>query len=260
MKNILVTGGSSGIGLAIADLLIKEGDYQVISLSRNIEKIERALKEKPALKGKVDFIMGDVSHPEDCHILFKKLSQNYGKLHGLVNNAGMLTAGGIEDISFELWKENLDVNLNAPYLLIKTLLPLLKASGNSSVINISSIASRIPGRSVAYSVSKAGIDMLTEFLAGELGPYNIRVNAVNPGLVETHLHLDSKVITDETVYQEMLKKSAPKYPIGRIGQPDDIAQMVLFLLSERSSWVTGSIFRVDGGTSVFNEILPRRKQ
>ncbi len=258
MKNILVTGGSSGIGLAIADLLTKEGGYHVISLSRSKDKIERALKEKPELKGKVDFITGDVSQPSDCQRLFELLNEKYGKLHGLVNNAGMLTAGGIQDIGYELWKENLDINLNAPYLLTQTLLPLLINAKGASVVNISSIASRVPGRSIAYSVSKAGVDMLTEFLAGELGPYKIRVNAVNPGLVETHLHLDSKVVPSQEVYQQMLQKSEPKYPIGRIGKPEDIAQMVHFLLSDKASWITGSIFKVDGGTTVFNEILPKK--
>lgn len=258
MKNVLVTGGSSGIGLAIADLLTKEGGYHVISLSRSKNKIERAQREKPELKGKVDFITGDVSQPADCQRLFEMLNEKYGKLHGLVNNAGMLTAGGIQDIGYQLWKENLDINLNAPYLLTQTLLPLLKASGNASVVNISSIASRVPGRSIAYSVSKAGLDMLTEFLAGELGPYKIRVNAVNPGLVETHLHLDSKVVANEEMYRKMLQKSEPKHPIGRIGKPEDIAEMVHFLISERSSWITGSIIKVDGGSTVFNEILPKK--
>jgi len=260
MKNILITGGSSGIGLAISDLLIKEGQYRVVSLSRSREKIDRALSEKPWLENKVDFFTGDVSQPEDCRRLCDYIQKKYRVLHGLVNNAGMLTAGGILDIDYELWKKNLDINLNAPYLLTQTLIPLLKASGNASVVNISSIASRMPGRSVAYSVSKAGIDMLTEFLAGELGPYNIRVNAVSPGLVETHLHLDSKVIATEEKFRKMLEKSAAKYPIGRIGKPEDIANTVHFLLSERSSWITGSILRVDGGTSVFNEILPRKKE
>lgn len=258
MKNVLVTGGSSGIGLAIADLLTKEGGYHVISLSRSKDKIERALREKPELNGKVDFITGDVSQPADCQRLFNLLNEKYGKLHGLVNNAGMLTAGGIQDIGYELWKENLDINLNAPYLLTQTLLPLLINAGGASVVNISSVASRVPGRSIAYSVSKAGLDMFTEFLAGELGPHKIRVNAVNPGLVETHLHLDSKVVPNEEVYRQMLQKSEPKHPIGRIGKPEDIAQMVIFLLSERSSWITGSIIKVDGGSTVFNEILPKR--
>ncbi len=259
MRNILVTGGSSGIGLAIAELLAKEGGYRVISLSRSHEKITRALADKPWLENKVDFFTGDASQPEDCNRLYNFIKQKYLMLHGLVNNAGMLTSGGILDIGFELWKKNLDTNLNAPYLLTQTLVPLLRASENCSVVNISSIASRIPGRSIAYSVSKAGLDMLTEFLAGELGPYKIRVNTVSPGLVETNLHLDSKVIANPENYRKMIEKSKPKYPIGRIGKPEDVAQVVEFLLSDRSEWITGANIRIDGGTSVFNEILPRKQ-
>ena len=259
MKNVLITGGSSGIGLATANLLLQEADWKVISLSRSKKKIDKALGIYPEMEGVVDFITGDVSSQADCQRVAGDLREKYGQLHGLVNNAGMLTAGGIQDIDYSLWKTNLDINLNAPYLLTQTLLDLLMASGKASVVNISSVASRIPGRSIAYSVSKAGLDMITEFLAGELGPYNIRVNAVNPGLVETPLHLDSKVITDKGVYREMLAKSTGKYPIGRIGKPDDIAQMVAFLLSDKASWITGSIIRVDGGSSVFNEILPPKK-
>ncbi|MEE4176667.1 MAG: SDR family oxidoreductase [Bacteroides sp.] len=259
MKQVLITGGSSGIGLATARKLMEKKNWKVISLSRSQAKIERALETHPEMEGVVDFITGDVSQPEDCRRVAEYIDEHYGQLHGLVNNAGMLTAGGIQDIDFDLWKANIDINLHAPYLLTQTLLPLLKASGNASVVNISSVASRIPGRSIAYSVSKAGLDMITEFLAGELGPYSIRVNAVNPGLVETPLHLDSKVVANEAIYREMLVKSAAKYPIGRIGKPEDIANMVFFLLSDQASWVTGSIIRVDGGSSVFNEILPGKK-
>lgn len=259
MKNVLITGGSSGIGLAIAELLVKQGGYRVISLSRSSQKISQALAGKPWLKSKVDFITGDVSQPEDCHRLYIFIKQKYLMLHGLVNNAGMLTSGGIQDIGFELWKKNLDINLNAPYLLTQTMIPLLRASGNCSVVNISSIASRIPGRSIAYSVSKAGLDMLTEFLAGELGPYRIRVNTVSPGLVETNLHLDSKVIANQENYRKMIEKSELKYPLGRIGKPGDIAQIVEFLLSDRAEWITGANIRIDGGTCVFNEILPKKQ-
>ncbi|HSV88906.1 MAG TPA: SDR family oxidoreductase [Bacteroidales bacterium] len=259
MKNILITGGSSGIGLAIARQLANEGGWNIVSISRSPDKVKSAIARYPVLKDSVEFINGNVGSPDECGPIAKYLFDKYKVLHGLVNNAGMLTSGGIHDINYETWRSNLQVNLDAPYVLTQQLLPMLKAAQQASVINISSIASETPGRSIAYSVSKAGLDMLTKFLAGELGPFKIRVNGISPGLVETSLHLDSKVITSEANYREMLLKSSEKYPIGRIGQPEDIAHLASFLLSEKSLWITGVIVKIDGGTSVFNEILPKKK-
>jgi NAD(P)-dependent dehydrogenase (short-subunit alcohol dehydrogenase family) len=255
-KNILISGGSSGIGLAIAAILAEEKEYAVISLSRSHEKIERALNKHPALTNQIDFITGDATCEEDCKRLSRYIGDNYGILHGLVNNAGILTKGGMEAISYEHWKFNLDINLNAPYLLTKTLLPLLKAASGASVINISSIASLKPGSSVAYSVSKAGLDMLTEFMAGDLGPYKIRVNSINPGLVRTHIHLDNKIVDDEQAYEALIEKAVARYPIGRVGDPEDIARLALFLLSDDSSFITGTIIKADGGANIYNDLIP----
>ncbi len=255
-KNILISGGSSGIGLAIAERLIRDGQFNVISISRSPEKIGRALDQFPTLKNKVEFITGDVSREEDCRRVRNHIQENYQILHGLVNNAGILTKGGMEAISYEQWKFNLDVNLNAPYLLTKTLLPLLKKARGASVINISSIASLKPGSSVAYSVSKAGLDMLTEFMAGDLGPYKIRVNSINPGLVRTNIHLDNKIVDDERAYEALIEKAVARYPIGRVGDPEDIANLALFLLSEDSSFITGAIIKADGGANIYNDLIP----
>lgn len=257
-KIILISGGSSGIGLAIAEDLISRGSH-VISLSRSEEKIERALKQKPQLKGKVDFVTGDISNPEDAKRLYQHIADTYGVLHGLVNNAGVLTKGTMETVSIDDWQFTLDVNLTGPYILTKTLLPLMKKASGASIVNISSVAGLKPGTSVAYSVSKAGLDMLTRFLAGDLGPYKIRVNSVNPGLVKTNIHLDNKIFEDTKNYEAMLDKARPRYPIGRIGEPEDIANMVRFLLSEESSWVTGSIITADGGVMVENDLIPPKE-
>jgi NAD(P)-dependent dehydrogenase (short-subunit alcohol dehydrogenase family) len=257
-KNILITGGSSGIGLAIAEKLAAENEFNIVSLSRSNEKIKRALKLKPSLHDYVDFITGDVSSESDCERVRKYLEEKYGVLHGLINNAGILTKGGMEAISYEQWKFNLDINLNAPYLLTKTLLSLLKNANGASIINISSIASLKPGSSIAYSVSKAGMDMLTEFMAGDLGPYGIRVNSINPGLVKTNIHLDNKIFRDEDAYEAMLEKSVVRYPIGRIGQPEDIASLARFLLSDESSFITGAIIKADGGANIYNDLIPSK--
>ncbi len=258
-KNYLISGGSSGIGLAIAALLVEQG-YQVISLSRSDEKIVRAKKERPDIAEKIDFLTGDIAMPEDAENIRKYINENYGVLHGLVNNAGVLTKGSIETIDLDDWQFTLDVNLTGPYILTKTLLPLLRKADGASIVNISSVAGLKPGTSVAYSVSKAGLDMLTRFLAGDLGPYNIRVNSVNPGLVRTHIHLDNKVVEGREAYEAMLEKARPRYPLGKIGTPEDIAATVSFLLSDAAKWITGSIITVDGGVMVENDLIPPKKR
>ena len=252
----LITGGSSGIGLAIAGRLIREGSHRVVSLSRSREKIDRALTLHPELEGRLEFMTGDVSDPDECRRVARELESRHGILHALVNNAGIVAWGGMEATDNERWDRILGINLSGPFYLVKALLPLLKKAGNASVVNISSIASKSPGTSVAYSVSKAGLDMLTEYLAGDLGPYGLRVNAINPGLVKTPLHLDNKVFEDEPSYLEMIEKAPSRYPLGRIGRPEDIASMASFLLSDEASWITGSIIKVDGGTTLQNDLIP----
>jgi len=258
-KIVLITGGSSGIGLAIAEALIRKSNWTVLSLSRSAEKIERAKNEFPELCDNIRFLQGDVSSENDCDELARTIGNEYGELHGLVNNAGVVTWGGLEVITPKEWDAILRINLTGPFLLTKALLPLLKRANGASVINISSIASKQPGTSVAYSVSKAGLDMLTEYLAGDLGPYKIRVNAINPGLVKTNLHLDNKVFTDKKAYLDMLDKARFKYPIGRIGTPRDVAALAAFLLSDESSWITGTTIKTDGGVTLFNDLIPPKR-
>lgn len=258
-KVVLVTGGSSGIGLAIADTLKKDPAWTVVSLSRSRDKIDRTLKESPEHGTGIRFITGDVSRQEDCERVGRIIKEEFGMLHGLVNNAGVVTWGGMEVISPEEWDKILRINLTGPFLLTRSLLHLLKAAGGASIVNISSIASKQPGTSIAYSVSKAGLDMLTEYLAGDLGPYRIRVNAVNPGLVKTNLHLDNKVFTDREEYLRMLERAKSRYPLGRIGTPEDIAKLTAFLLSDEASWITGAIIKADGGTTLFNDLIPPKR-
>ncbi|MDG5800142.1 SDR family NAD(P)-dependent oxidoreductase [Marinilabiliaceae bacterium ANBcel2] len=254
-KVYLITGGSSGIGLAVAEKFIKNGD-KVISVTRSEKKIVRAYGEKPHLEGVVDFFTGDISKQEDVDKVVDYLKENYGVLHGLVNSAGVLSTGTLESLTVEQWHQMLDINLTGPFLLTKALLPFLKRAGGASIVNISSIAGLRPGTSIGYSVSKAGLDMLTRFLAGDLGPYNIRVNSINPGLVRTNLHFDNDIIDDEKVYEEMIEAAKVRHPLKRIGEPQDIANAVDFLMSDAASWISGVIMPVDGAVTQENSFLP----
>ncbi len=255
---IVITGGSSGIGLQTTRQLASDENTHVISFSRSKEKIERAAKEID-IPGNVTYLEGDVTKSSDCQKLADHIEENYGKLHGLVNNAGVLTKGGMEMIDYETWKYNLEINLNGVYLFTRTMLPLLKKAKGASIVNVSSVASLKPGSSIAYSVSKAGLDMLTEFLAGDLAPYKIRVNSVNPALVKTPIHLDNKIFNNQEDYDKLLKNARGRYPLERVGQPEDIANLIEFLLSEKSSWITGSIIKIDGGAMVYNDLIPPKE-
>jgi NAD(P)-dependent dehydrogenase (short-subunit alcohol dehydrogenase family) len=113
-----------------------------------------------------------------------------------------------------------------------------------------------PGRSIAYSVSKAGLDMLTEFLAGELAPFNIRVNAVNPGFVRTNIHYDNNIVESKDEYEQMVSDVVKRNPLNREGKPEEIADLIVFLLGNKSSWITGSVYKIDGGTLIENDFLP----
>ncbi len=257
-KVFLITGGSSGIGLEVLNALSKE-NHLLISVSRSKEKIKRALSEYPQLHERVEFLEADISKPEDIGNLYGYLNKKYGVLHGLVNNAAVLNKGTIESSGLDDWNRAININLTGTFITTKYLLPLLKQAKGASVVNVSSVAGLKPGTSIAYSVSKAGLDMLTKFLAGDLGPYNIRVNSVNPGLVETNIHLDNNIVENENLYKEMLENARKRYPIGRIGKPVDIANMIVFLLSDKASWISGSIITADGGVMVENDLIPEKK-
>lgn len=259
-KVFIVTGGSSGIGLSCIQKLSEDRHNHVISFSRSKVKTERAAKSMSTIPDNVEFYYGDVRNEEDCKALAEYIGRKHGKVYGLVHAAGVLTKGGIENIPFQDWKFNLDINLNGPYLLTQQLLPYLKAAQGASIVNISSIAAQRPGSSIAYSVSKAGLDMLTEFLAGDLAPYKIRVNSVNPGFVTTHIHLDNKIVENQEDYRKMVEKVKKRYPLQRVGKPEDIADMVLYLLSDKANWITGSIFKIDGGALIDNDLLPPKNR
>ncbi len=249
-KIILVTGGASGIGFGTIEYLLEQGNYEVISVSKGAKNIALAKEKLGNNANKVTFLQGDISTEDDCKKIYNEIDSKYGKLDGLVNSAGIIKLGGIEEQTLEEWNNSININLTGIFLLTKTLLPLLKKGTNTSVVNISSMSSERAGGSIAYCASKAGVDMLTKYMGQELGKYNIRVNSVNPAAVYTNIYVASGDYTQEG-YDKWSEEKAPLYPLGRIGDAKkDLAPTIEFLLSDKSLWTTGAIYLVDGGKSI----------
>ena len=246
----MVTGGTSGIGFGTIEYLLEEGNYEIISVSRGDKNISLAKEKLGEKANQVIFLQGDVSKEEDCKKIYNEIERKYGKLDGLVNSAGIIKLGGIEEQTLEEWNNAININLTAIFLLSKTLLPLLKKGTNASIVNISSMSSNRAGGSIAYCASKAGVDMLTKYMGQELGKYNIRVNSVNPAAVYTNIYVASGDYTQEG-YDKWSEEKAPLYPLGRIGDAKkDVAPTIEFLLSDKSLWTTGAVYLVDGGKSI----------
>lgn len=242
MKNkvALVTGASSGIGRSTALLYAREGASVVVSdVNENggKETVELIIKAG----GKAVFEYADVANPEDCKNLALSAVKHYGRLDYACNNAGIsgeqnLTA----DYSIEGWKRVLDVNLNGVFYCMKYQIPLMLQSGGGSIINISSILGQVcfPG-APAYVAAKHALLGLTKNAAVEYGSQGIRINAVGPAFIKTPL---LNVLDDATM--NMLTQL---HPIGRLGEPEEVAELVIWLSSNKASFVTGSYYAVDGG-------------
>lgn len=249
-KVVLITGGTSGIGLGTVEYLLEQGNYEIISVSRGDKNLSLAKEKIGDNSNKILFLQGDISKEEDCNKIYEEIDKKYGKLDGLVNSAGIIKLGGIEKQTLEEWNNSININLTGIFLLTKTLLPLLKKGTNTSIVNISSMSSERAGGSIAYCASKAGVDMLTKYMGQELGKYNIRVNSVNPAAVYTNIYVASGDYTQEG-YDKWSEDKKKLYPLDRIGDAKkDIAPTIEFLLSDKCLWTTGANYLVDGGKSI----------
>ena len=251
-KIVVVTGGTSGIGYETIEYLLENGNYEIITVSRKQENIEATKERLGGNADKVYFILGDLSSETDCEEIHNEIESKYGRLDGLVNCAGIIREGGIEEATVEEWRYSLDINLTSMFIITKKLLPLLKLGTNPSIVNISSMRSQKTGSSISYCVEKAGVDMLTKYLGKELGKYNIRVNSVNPGnIANTNIYIAAGILKTQEEYQAMLDEKVKTYPLGRVGKAkEDLAPTIEFLLSDKSLWTTGACYIVDGGASI----------
>lgn len=244
-KTVVVTGGSDGIGLAIAAAFGQCG-ARVVVAARDRDKLDRAVAVIP---GPAVGIVADLSRPDGALALARETLDVTGGVDVLVNNAGMARFTPFATVSGDELEAHLTLNLRSPFLLAQALLPALTAS-QGSICNISSyFADRmLPGRpSTVYSMTKGGLDSLTKALAFELGPLGVRVNAIAPGTVESALVRGNLERLDPAAREKFFDSVRTIYPLGRIGQPAEIAPMAVFLASPGAAWITGTVFPVDGG-------------
>lgn len=241
-KTALITGATSGIGRATA-MLFAEAGARVAAVGRSADALKELSDEIKAKGGEVLQVRADVT--VDAERIVRETVEGFGALDVLVNAAGHLANGTIEDTTLAAWDSMLDVNLRAVFMLMQEAAPHLeKTRGN--IVNVSSVTGlrSFPGV-LAYCVSKAGVDQLTRCSALELAAKGVRVNAVNPGVVVTEIHKRGGMSSD--AYQAFLERSKTTHPLGRVGEAREVAELILFLASEHAAWITGATYSIDGG-------------
>ena len=243
-KVVIVTGASSGIGRATALLFAKNG-ANVIAVGRNAKELGTLRDDAQGKKGAVKVHLADIREHSQVERLVNDSVQSFGQIDVLVNSAGIIMNGTIENTTLDDWDKMFDINLRSLFFLTQKCIPHLeKTKGN--IVNVSSVAgTRSFPNVLAYCVSKAGVDQLTRCTALELAPKGIRVNAVNPGVVVSNLHKRGGMGDDE--YQKFLKNSKNTHPLGRVGETREVAELIYFLASEKASWITGATYEIDGG-------------
>ena len=236
-KVALVTGGGRGIGAGISECLLDEAATVVVAQRR---------APTGTLANKVDFIPTELTAAASVASLVEGVVLNHGGIDVLVNNAGIMFEKSVTQTSEAEWDELLNVNLKAPFLLTKHIVPIMEQRGGGAIINIGSIEGlgANPGHT-AYCASKGGIHAMTKALAIELGPLGIRVNAIAPGWIQTDMVREyvSQITDQETLHKDLMAL----HPTRRLGEPTDIGHMAVFLASPEARFLTGQVVVVDGG-------------
>jgi NAD(P)-dependent dehydrogenase (short-subunit alcohol dehydrogenase family) len=244
VQQVIVTGASSGIGRATALRFAKEG-AAVLVVGRDEPALADVADAVHRAGGRGAALTADVTAPDAPGLIVETAVRHFGGLTALVNAAGIIGSGTIETTTDEQWDAMLDINARAPFRLMRAAVPALIAT-KGSIVNVSSVTGlrSFPGV-LAYCVSKSAIDQLTRCAALELAPKGVRVNAVNPGVVISNLHRRGGM-NDES-YSAFLEHSKSTHPLGRPGEPHEIADLIYFLASPAAAWITGETVSIDGG-------------
>jgi NAD(P)-dependent dehydrogenase (short-subunit alcohol dehydrogenase family) len=243
-KSIIVTGATSGIGRAAAEAFGRDGGSLVLVGRHDSELAGTATAVREG-GGQAVACRADLTAEDAPERIVQAALDAFGHIDVLVNAAGVIASGTLEATTDDIWDTMMAVNLRAPFRLMRAAAPHLTAR-KGAVVNVSSVNGlrSFPGV-LAYCVSKAGVDHLTRCAAIEMAPLGVRVNAVNPGVTVTNLHRRSGM--DESKYAAFLERSKETHPLGRPGQPDEIAALIVFLASDRAGWMTGETIPIDGG-------------
>lgn len=244
-KVAVVTGASKGIGAAIAKQLASDGAHVVVNYATSRDGADKIVAEITNAGGKAIAVGASVSKEAEVAALFAETKQTFGKVDILVNNAGVYGFAPLDQVTAEEYKRQYDTNVLGLLLTTKAALPHFPAAGGS-VINISSVVSTLaPAGGSIYASTKGAVDTITKSLAKELAPRKIRVNAINPGFVVTE-GAHSAGLTDGAFEKDAIART----PLGRAGQPEDIAPPVAFLASDDARWITGETIYVSGGSAI----------
>lgn len=237
-KTAIITGGGSGIGQACAWAFYQEG-ANVVLFGRREDKLKDTAQE---LGSRAMTVSGDMTRSEDLDRLVQETLSKFHRIDILVNNAGLFKGAPLHEISDEQYDEVMNINMRAVFQLTRRVLPVMMEQKSGNIIHISSILGIIAVPQVAvYNISKGALNQFSRSIAVEYGSYGIRSNSICPGLIETDMTAD--LMKDEALMQEWSKG----YPIGRFGKPEDVASACLFLASDESSFITGTVLPVDGG-------------
>jgi NAD(P)-dependent dehydrogenase (short-subunit alcohol dehydrogenase family) len=237
-KVAIVTGATSGIGMATARRFAEQGG-RVAAAGRKKDVLARI--ETPKIKT-YDV---DLLNERETSTFVQNVVKDFGGIDVLVNAAGIIASGTIENTTLADYDLMMNINVRSPFQLTQLALPsIIERKGN--IVNVSSVTGlRAFPNVLAYCVSKAAVDQLTRCAALELAPKGVRINAVNPGVVRTNLHRNSGM--NEDAYAAFVERSKTTHPLGRIGEPEEIADLILFLASSKAGWITGVTYSIDGG-------------